>query len=130
MREAGYAVQMAERRQQLQQQAERRVDAGCDAGLDRTVENFREPSPGDEFGNDREPIFFIQGHFARRDSWVTPEKAEGIRAELARHGHAMELHMYDADHAFANDTRPEVHNPEATRLAWQRMTEFFRKHLG
>ena len=42
----------------------------------------------------------------------------------------MELHVYDADHAFANDTRPEVYAPEAARLAWERSIAFLKQHLG
>ena len=37
---------------------------------------------------------------------------------------------YDADHAFFNDTRPEVYNPEAAADAWRRVLELFRKNLA
>jgi len=37
---------------------------------------------------------------------------------------------YDADHAFFNDTRPEVYNAEAAADAWRRVLEHFGKHLG
>jgi carboxymethylenebutenolidase len=36
----------------------------------------------------------------------------------------------NADHAFFNDTRPTVFQPEAAADAWQRTIEFFKKHLG
>jgi carboxymethylenebutenolidase len=42
----------------------------------------------------------------------------------------MILHVYDADHAFVNDTRPEVYSPENARLAWDRTIEFLHQHLG
>jgi len=35
----------------------------------------------------------------------------------------------DADHAFFNDTRPEVYNAEASRNAWQKTLEFFRANV-
>ena len=47
-----------------------------------------------------------------------------------RGGGSLELHVYEADHAFVNDTRPEVHHPENARLAWSRMAAFFKKQLG
>jgi carboxymethylenebutenolidase len=33
------------------------------------------------------------------------------------------------DHAFFNDTRPEVHNPEAAALAWRRTVDVFQARL-
>ena len=35
-----------------------------------------------------------------------------------------------ADHAFFNDSRPEVFKPEAARQAWDRTVSFLRKHLA
>jgi len=37
---------------------------------------------------------------------------------------------YDADHAFFNDTRPQVYNVEAAADAWRRVLEHFRKHFA
>jgi carboxymethylenebutenolidase len=71
----------------------------------------------------------IQAHFAARDQWAKPELAEVIKEEVERRGQTMELHIYDADHAFVNDTRPDVYNIEAAKLAWRRATEFLHKHL-
>jgi carboxymethylenebutenolidase len=46
-------------------------------------------------------------------------------------GKDVEMFIYPgADHAFFNDTRPEVHDPEAAATAWQRSLAFFRAHLG
>jgi carboxymethylenebutenolidase len=38
--------------------------------------------------------------------------------------------VYEADHAFFNDARPEVYAPEAARLAWERTLAFLHEHLG
>ena len=65
-------------------------------------------------------------HVAKKDYWVSVEKAEAVKAKLP----SMELHVYDADHAFVNDTRPEVHSPENAKLAWGRMVAFFQKHVA
>lgn len=72
----------------------------------------------------------IQCHFSKHDDWAKPSIAEGFGATLAKRGKSFELFAYDADHAFMNDTRPEVYNPEAAALAWGRIVTFFHKHLG
>lgn len=69
----------------------------------------------------------IQMHVAKNDEWVTVAKAEAVKAQI---GDKMELHVYDAQHAFVNDTRPEVHSPDNAKLAWGRMVAFFQKHLA
>lgn len=72
----------------------------------------------------------IMAHFARRDQWASVDSARDIQAQLQAHGQSMELHVYDADHAFMNDTRPEVYNPTAAKLAWERTVAFLHRHLG
>ena len=43
----------------------------------------------------------------------------------------MEIHLYDGlDHAFFNDTRPEVYDADAAQQAWARTIEFLRTRLG
>jgi carboxymethylenebutenolidase len=69
----------------------------------------------------------FQGHFARRDNWCTPEKVDALEQRLR--GPNIEIHRYDADHAFMNPTGPG-YSEEASALAWQRSLEFVRKHLG
>jgi carboxymethylenebutenolidase len=36
----------------------------------------------------------------------------------------------DTDHAFFNDTRPEVYNADASALAWSRTIDFLHSRLG
>jgi carboxymethylenebutenolidase len=67
----------------------------------------------------------IQAHFAKHDDWATIAGAEKIKAAVKV---PMELHSYDAQHAFCNDHRPEVHDPAAAALAWKRAVEFVTKH--
>ncbi len=72
----------------------------------------------------------LQAHVSDRDQWVKVEAMEAVRDALAAHGKSLEMHVYQAEHAFVNDTRPEVYSPENAKLAWGRMVEFFHKHLG
>ena len=45
-------------------------------------------------------------------------------------GKRAEIHIYPgADHAFFNDTRPEVYNEAAARDAWNRTITFLRAEL-
>jgi carboxymethylenebutenolidase len=71
----------------------------------------------------------IQAHFAARDDWAKPEGARAVEQKLAALGKKMELHVYDADHAFVNDTRPEVYAPDAAKLAWSRAMGFLHANL-
>lgn len=72
----------------------------------------------------------IQAHFASRDAWAKAELAEAVREALTARGREMELHVYDADHAFVNDTRPDVYSEENARLALSRAAAFLHRHLG
>jgi len=65
----------------------------------------------------------IQAHFATRDDWATVAGAQKVKAAVPG---AMDLHVYEADHAFANDRRPEVHNAAASQQAWDRSLAFLR----
>jgi carboxymethylenebutenolidase len=80
-----------------------------------------------DFAKMKAPILM---HVATRDQWVTPAKAHEIEAKVNALGGAMKVEEYEADHAFANDTRPEVYAPEAARLAWDRTVAFLHQHLG
>lgn len=73
------------------------------------------------------PTLFIAGD---RDAWINPEKVSQLREAAKRNNLPVEIVTYDADHAFFNDTRPEVYDAEAAADAWRRVLDFFRKHLG
>jgi carboxymethylenebutenolidase len=70
----------------------------------------------------------IQAHFARIDDWAKPELAEKIQATLREQGKPMELHVYDAQHAFCNEARPEVYDRDACETAWKRTLDFLKRH--
>jgi carboxymethylenebutenolidase len=72
------------------------------------------------------PVLFIA---ASRDQWINTEKVEQLKEAARKYNLPIEVVTYDADHAFFNDTRPEVYNPEAAADAWRRVLAFFRSRL-
>lgn len=72
----------------------------------------------------------LQGHFANRDDWCTPQVVDDFEAGLKAAGKPHEFFRYDADHAFVNEQRASVHDRQAAELAWDRAVAFFKKHLG
>lgn len=68
----------------------------------------------------------IQAHFALHDEWATVAGAQKIKAAIP----SLDLHVYDAQHAFCNDRRPDVYNPEAAKQAWHHTLEFIRRHTA
>jgi carboxymethylenebutenolidase len=73
------------------------------------------------------PTLFIAGE---RDSWINPKKVNGLKEAARKYDLPVEVVSYDADHAFFNDTRPEVYDAEAAADAWRRVLDLFRKHLA
>jgi len=72
----------------------------------------------------------VLGIFAENDKFVPPEAVRELEASLRERGKQVETHIYPGtDHAFFNDTRPEVYDAEAAADAWRRTIEFFRQHL-
>jgi carboxymethylenebutenolidase len=72
----------------------------------------------------------IMAHFSATDQWATVAAAEAIKKEVEAAGGSMVLHVYDAEHAFMNDTRPEVYSPKDAKLAWDRTITFLHQQLG
>ncbi|MDQ8730725.1 dienelactone hydrolase family protein [Bradyrhizobium sp. LHD-71] len=72
----------------------------------------------------------LQGHFALKDTWITPEAVDTFEAGLKAAGKTFEIHRYDADHAFVNEQRAPVHDRKAAELAWDRAVTFLNKHLA
>jgi carboxymethylenebutenolidase len=69
-------------------------------------------------------------HYASEDEWATPEFGRRIQEGLTAAGVEATLHLYEgAKHAFLDETRPESHDPEATRLSWERTVEFLKTTL-
>jgi carboxymethylenebutenolidase len=71
----------------------------------------------------------VLGHYANRDEFVTPERVDALEQVLKAAGVTATIHRYDADHAFANERRPEVYAPKAAELAWKRTLAFLHQQL-
>jgi len=101
--------------------------AACDFSELKAAAPFYGDIPAEEvLQNLRVPTLFIAG---KRDAWINPEKVNGLKEMAAKYNLPVETISYDADHAFFNDTRPEVYDPEAAADAWQKVQEHFRKCL-
>ena len=72
----------------------------------------------------------LQGHFASKDDWCTPQMVDEFEKGMQEIGKVQEFFRYDADHAFVNEQRMSVHDREAAELAWGRATEFFKRLLA
>jgi carboxymethylenebutenolidase len=71
----------------------------------------------------------LQGHFATKDDWCTPDTVKAFERGLKAAKKEAEIFSYDAEHGFMNEQR-DVHDRAAAELAWQRMLGFWGKHFG
>jgi carboxymethylenebutenolidase len=72
----------------------------------------------------------VLGIFAEKDGFVTPQVVGELDRKLTELGKRHSFHTYpDADHAFFNDDRPDVHNATAAADAWAKTLAFFRQEL-
>lgn len=72
----------------------------------------------------------LQGHFATKDDWCTPQLVDSFERAAKQAGKKVEFYRYDADHAFVNEQRANVHDRGAAEQAWTRTLAFFSEHLG
>lgn len=99
----------------------------CNYQVDAAVPFYGIPEDLSCIANLSCPVLFFGG---AKDQWITVEKMERLRAALQQNGKDGEVKIYEeADHAFFNDTRPEVYNATDAADAWQRLLTFFRQHL-
>jgi len=73
------------------------------------------------------PTLFFAG---KRDAWINPEKVNHLSEAARKYNLPLEVVTYDADHAFFNDTRPEVYDAESAADAWRRALNLFKKNLA
>jgi carboxymethylenebutenolidase len=72
----------------------------------------------------------VQIHCAGLDTFFTPAAAKQLADELAGQGLEVEYHLYEgANHAFANEDRPEVYDRDAATTMFDRSVAFLNAHL-
>ena len=84
------------------------------------------PKPAGDLSKIQIPVL---GHFANADDWCTPASVAALESDFSRGHVTATIHRYDAQHAFANETRPEVYDADSSNLAWRRTFEFLSKTL-
>jgi carboxymethylenebutenolidase len=73
----------------------------------------------------------VLGIFAERDEFVSPDAARKLESELRAAGKRASFQIHDGvDHAFFNDTRPDVYDAAAAARAWADTVAFFRAELA
>jgi carboxymethylenebutenolidase len=73
----------------------------------------------------------VRGHFAEQDGFFGPDLARGLEQQLRDLGKDATIVIHkDCDHAFFNDVRPEVYQPEHSAEAWEQTLALFRDVLG
>jgi carboxymethylenebutenolidase len=71
----------------------------------------------------------IQAHFAKEDDWAQPDRARAFAETVQGRGGAMELHVYDAGHAFMREGDPSVFSPDQSAIAWDRSLAYLHAQL-
>ncbi|MHB8681235.1 MAG: dienelactone hydrolase family protein [Acidimicrobiales bacterium] len=114
--------------------------AACSLPLDAAVDCYgafvlRQPPEGaprsiqpvaDRVANLSCPLL---GLFGADDQFPAPDEVADLEKLLAEHGKAYEFHTYEgAGHAFFNTDRPS-HRPEAAADGWNKIWDFFGRHL-
>ena len=70
------------------------------------------------------------GHFAEGDEWEPDEGVKQLESQLQMAGREVSFHFYSGvGHWFMEDDRPDVYNPEAAQLAWERTVRFLKNKL-
>jgi carboxymethylenebutenolidase len=101
--------------------------AAVDGRVAAAVPFYGIPPEGTDLAKIRCPVL---GHFANIDDWCSPDRVDALEKKLVGAGVPLELHRYDAGHAFFNEARPEVYSPQDAERAWTRTVEFLRARLG
>ncbi len=73
------------------------------------------------------PTVFISG---KRDKWITVEKVTKMKQIASDYNLPLESVEYDADHAFFNNTRPEVYDETSAKDAWNKVLKFLKEKLS
>ena len=72
----------------------------------------------------------VVGEYAENDDFAGPDQVRALESQLRALGKDATMHIHDGcDHAFFNDTRPEVYDAEHSAEAFTRTVDLFRRTL-
>lgn len=72
----------------------------------------------------------VRGHYAENDGFFGPDKVAALQAKFDELGKDAVLTVHPGvDHAYFNDTRPEVYDAEAAQGCFEDTVRFFREHV-
>lgn len=115
--------------------------AGCSLDLQAAVDcygAFVSGQPPKDFPLQVEPIVHLTkdlscpllGLFGKEDKYPSPEDVAELEQELSAQSKEYEFHSYEgAGHAFFSVDRPS-YDPQAATDGWQRILDFFGRHLA
>ena len=73
----------------------------------------------------------VQGHYAEKDGFFGPDQVKVLQDQLRGVGIEADLYIHPGvDHAFFNDTRPEVYDAHEAERAWRDTLAFFQAELS
>jgi carboxymethylenebutenolidase len=85
------------------------------------------PAVKPEYGNLQGPVLILAGD---KDPMAGPEPSRAVEQSIKAAGKQAEVVIYPgADHAFMNETRPEVYREDVAQDAWQKMVNHLRSNL-
>lgn len=68
----------------------------------------------------------VLGHFASKDAWITPAVVADFKKNMKAAGKKLTVHMYNADHAFANPSNPK-YDKKLSAQAYKKTLAFFKE---
>jgi carboxymethylenebutenolidase len=72
------------------------------------------------------PVLMFEG---KKDGWINDKVVAGFQTAMKAAGKSLEVHAYNADHAFANPSNPHF-DAAATADSKRRELAFFKAHLS
>jgi carboxymethylenebutenolidase len=72
----------------------------------------------------------IQAHFAAHDDWARADTIEAFAGEVRALGKQMEVHVYEAGHAFMREGDADVYNAPCAATAWTRVNDFLARETN
>ncbi len=101
--------------------------AACELeGISAAAPFYGDIPPEEILKNLNVPVVFISG---TKDAWINPAKVAELEAAAEKYELDVDSVVYEADHAFFNNTRPEVFDKNAADDAWAKVIGFFNDKL-